>query len=185
MRYHNISDIFEMIEKMQRKFEESVAGLTPEQENFRPSPDRWTIAENAEHVTIVNGGFIRLTNKMLKQAEAESRPALSDLQMPPLTLTDEGEMKPGKWQAPDMVKPKGGIGVEQSVAGNRQIIDELFALKSRIDAVDLSDKKWNHPLLGDLNIYQWLVLFGEHEERHRVQIDEIKAAAGFPSKITS
>ncbi|MBK8315575.1 MAG: hypothetical protein IPL01_16800 [Acidobacteria bacterium] len=118
---------------------------------------------------------------MLKQAEAESEPALSDLQMPPLTLTDEGEMKPGKWQAPDMVKPKGGIGVEQSIAGNRQIIDELFALKSRIDAVDLSDKKWNHPLLGDLNIYQWLVLFGEHEERHRVQIDEIKAAAGFPS----
>ncbi|MBK7600072.1 MAG: DinB family protein [Acidobacteria bacterium] len=112
---------------------------------FPPSPDRWTIAENAEHVTIVNGGFVRLTNKMLKQAEAESRPALSDLQMPPLTLTDEGEMKPGKWQAPDMVKPKGGIGVEQSIAGNRQIIDELFALKSRIDAVDLSDKKWNHP----------------------------------------
>ncbi|MBK8313512.1 MAG: DinB family protein [Acidobacteria bacterium] len=130
MRYHNISDIFEMIEKMQRKFEQSLAGLTPDQENFRPSPDRWTIAENAEHVTIVNGGFVRLTNKMLKQAEAESRPALSDLQMPPLTLTDEGEMKPGKWQAPDMVKPKGGIGVELSVAGNRQIIDELFALKS-------------------------------------------------------
>ncbi|MBK8315576.1 MAG: DinB family protein [Acidobacteria bacterium] len=42
--------------KEQRKFEQSLAGLTPDQENFRPSPDRWTIAENAEHVTIVNGG---------------------------------------------------------------------------------------------------------------------------------
>ncbi len=181
MTYRNINDIFEMIEKMHARFVSSVAGLTEAQENFRPAPDRWTIAENAEHVSIVNNGFLRLTHKLLKQAEADPKPAKADLELPPLTMTDEGGLKPGKWQAPDMVRPQGGVRVADAVAKNRQTIDDLFALKSRLDAVDLSDQTWRHPLLGDLSLYQWFLLLGEHEERHRLQIEEIKSSAVFPT----
>lgn len=180
MKYQSIGEILEMIGGCHDRFERSVAGLTPEQENFRPAPDRWTIAENAEHVAIVNGGFVRLAAKLLKQAEAEQITARAGLEVSPLTMTDDGALKPGKWQAPEMVRPKGGMSVSDALAAGRQAIVDLTALKERLDAVDLTDKKWPHPLLGELNVYQLLVLFGEHEERHRLQIEEIRSSAGFP-----
>jgi hypothetical protein len=180
MVYHNIADIFEMIEKADARFTASIAGLTEPQENFRPAPDRWTIAENAEHISIVNSGFLRLTYKLLKQAEAAPKPAIADLELLPVTMTDEGELKPGKWSAPEMVLPQGGVRIADAVAKNRSVIDEIFNLRSRLESVDLSGQSWKHPALGQLNLYQWLLLLGEHEERHRLQIEAVKASTGFP-----
>jgi hypothetical protein len=180
MRYQNIAEIFEMIEKARARFAASVEKLTETQENYRPAPHRWTIAENVEHVSIVNHGFFRLTNKLLKQAEADPKPAKGDLQLASLTMTDEGHLKEGKWEAPVSVRPTGGVRVADAIANSRKTTSDLFTLKYRLEAVDLSDQLWNHPLFGPLNLYQWLLLFGEHEERHRLQIEEIKASTGYP-----
>jgi hypothetical protein len=182
MVYRNIAEIFEMIEKAHARFTASVTGLNEAQENFRPAPDRWTIAENAEHISIVNSGFLRLTYKLLKQAEADPKPAIADLELLPVTMTAEGELKPGKWSAPEMVLPQGGVRVADAMAKNRSVIDDLFNLRSRLELVDLSEQTWNHPALGQLNLYQWLLLLGEHEERHRLQIEAVKASPGFPAR---
>jgi len=37
-----------------------------------------------------------------------------------------------------------------------------------------------HPVFGDLDCYQWLLLLGAHCDRHRVQSQEVKASAEFP-----
>lgn len=182
MVYHNIADIFAAIEKAHTHFDASVAGLTDLQQNFRPAPDRWTIAENVEHISIVNGGFLRLTYKLLKQAEASPKPAIADLKLPPLTMTDAGELKPGKWTAPEMVQPKGGVSVVDASAKIQSVINDLFNLRSRLELVDLSEQNWAHPILGQLNLYQWLLLLAEHEERHRLQIETVKASAGYPEQ---
>jgi hypothetical protein len=178
MGYHSIADIFEMIDKTHENFLSSVSDLTEEQENYRPAPDRWTIAENAEHVSIVTNGILRLTFKLLKQAEADPRPAKADLALLSLTMDDEGSLKPGKWAAPNAVQPQGGVRLSDAIEKNRQSINDLFALRSRLEAVDLSDRLWEHPMLGPLTLYQWLLLLGEHEERHRLQIEEIKKSFG-------
>ena len=180
MTYQSIIDIFTMIEKVNARFNSSISGLSEAQENFRPAPDRWTIAENVEHISIVNSGFLRLTYKLLKQAEADPKPAREDLRMPPVTLTDMGEQKHGKMEAPETVRPKGDVPVAQSVTKNQQAIDDLIKLQPRLDPIDLSELKWPHPFLGQLNLYQWLVLLGEHVERHRLQIEGVKSSPQFP-----
>jgi hypothetical protein len=182
MKYQNIAQIFEMIEKADARFIASVQKLTEAQENYRPVPHRWTIAENVEHISIVNNGFFRLTNKLLKQAEADPKPAKADLQLASLTMTDEGQLKEGKWVAPEIVRPTGSVRVADALASSRKSISDLFILKSRLEAVDLSDQLWNHPMAGPLNLYQWLLLYGEHEERHRLQIEEIKSSIGYPGE---
>src|SRR5262245_27373107 len=179
MTYQGIADIFAMIEKMNARFISSINGLSETQENFRPAPDRWTIAENVEHISIVNSGFLRLTYKLLKQAEAAPRPARGNLQMSALTLTDNGELL-GKMEAPEIVRPKGDVPVAQSISKNQQAIDDLFKLQPRLDSIDLSELNWPHPMLGQLNLYQWLLLLGEHVERHRLQIETVKSSAHFP-----
>lgn len=182
MLYRNISDILEMIEQMQTRFISSVASLTEEQENYRPAPDRWTIAENAEHVSIVHNSILRLTFKLLKQAEADPKPAKDDLQLPPLTMTNEGEIKVGQAKAPQTVVPQGGVRVADSIAKSRQTIDDLLTIKPRLAALDLSEQVWQHQLLGEINLYQWLVLLGEHQERHRRQIEAVKLSTQYPQE---
>ena len=182
MSYHNIADIFGMIEKAQVRLTASVSGLTEMQENYRPAPDRWTIAENVEHLSIVNSGFLRLTFKLLKKAEADPKPVIPDLALLPITMTDEGKLKPGKLSAPETVCPQGGVSVAEALAKNQSVINELFNLKSRLALVDLSEQTWNHPALGQLNLYQWLLLLAEHEDRHRLQIEEVKASDAFPAR---
>ncbi|MBO0799243.1 MAG: DinB family protein, partial [Blastocatellia bacterium] len=147
MAYHSITDIFAMIERAQTRFAASVSGLTEMQENFRPAPGRWTIAENAEHIATVNSGLVRLTFKLLKQAEADPKPP-ADLAVLPITMTEDGELKPGKWSAPEAVAPQGGVSVAEAVAKNQSLLNDLFNLRERLDAVDLSGQTWNHPILG-------------------------------------
>jgi DinB superfamily len=180
MTYQSITDIFAMIEQINARFNSSISGLSEAQENFRPAPDRWTIAENVEHISIVNNGFLRLTYKLLKQAEADPKPARKDLQLPPLTLKDNGELVHGKFEAPEIVRPKGDVPLAQSITKNQQTIEDLLKLKPRLDPIDLSELNWPHPSLGQLNLYQWLLLLGEHVERHRLQIEGVKLSANFP-----
>jgi hypothetical protein len=37
-----------------------------------------------------------------------------------------------------------------------------------------------HPILGNLDCYQWVLLIGGHGERHRAQAEEVMADANFP-----
>jgi hypothetical protein len=38
----------------------------------------------------------------------------------------------------------------------------------------------NHPAVGDLTAYQWLVWIAAHADRHVAQLEEIKASANYP-----
>src|SRR5262245_50690971 len=133
MIYHSIAEVFESIEKTHSSFIASVANLSAAQENFRPVADRWTIAEIAEHVGIVNSGFLRLAQNLLKQAEAEPKPPAANLEFSLQRLTDEGVMK-AKWKAPERVEPLGGVPVAESTVKNQRAIDELAALRPRLEA---------------------------------------------------
>jgi hypothetical protein len=45
---------------------------------------------------------------------------------------------------------------------------------------DLRSRSFRHFQFGLLDCYQWLVCIGSHCDRHRVQIEKVKASAGFP-----
>jgi len=180
MIYHSIADIFAANEQAQGKFLAAVSNLSDAQENFRPADGQWTIAEIAEHVGIVNDGFLRLAHKLLKEAEAAGNPPVADLNLGHTALDENGEQPP-PFRAPDRVHPQGGVRIADSLAKMRAALDGLAEIRSRLEAVGLSETSFPHPLFGPLNAYQWMILLGEHEDRHRGQIERLKAAAGFPS----
>ena len=180
MIYQSIADIFAANEQANERFSAAISSLTEAQENFRPVADRWTIAEIAEHVATVNGGFLRITGKLLKQAEAEGKPAPAQLNLKPTALDESGNPLP-PFQAPDAVKPQGGKPVSESLPKLREALDGLGALQDRLASVDLSEQRFPHPAFGPLSAYQWLILLSEHMDRHRSQIETIKAAPGFPA----
>jgi len=179
MIYHTIADIMAANERAQARFVAAVSNLSEAQANFRPDENRWTIAEIVEHVSIVNDGFLRLTHKLVKEAESEPRPPKADLNLGHTSLDENGRQRE-PFQAPERVRPKGGVSVEDSLAKMRMALAGFADIQPRLEAVDLSEKVFPHPALGPFNAYQWMVLLGEHEDRHRAQVDRVKAASGFP-----
>ena len=179
MIYHAIADIMAANERAQARFNAAVSTLSESQADFRPDENQWTIAEIVEHVSIVNDGFLRLTHKLLKEAESAPRPPMDDLNLGHTSLDENGQQQ-GPFQAPERVRPRGDARIEDSLAKMRASLDGLAEIQSRLEAVDLSEQMFPHPFLGPINAYQWMVLLGEHEDRHRAQIERVKAASGFP-----
>src|SRR5258708_31658447 len=54
-------------------FLDAVAGLTPEQWNFKPGPDRWSVAECAEHIAISEDFIAGITAQLLKSPAAPEK----------------------------------------------------------------------------------------------------------------
>jgi len=180
MIYHTITDILAANEQAQARFMSAVSNLSDAQADFRPDENQWTIAEIVEHVSIVNDGFLRLMRKLLKEAESAAKPAKTDLNLGHTSLDENGQQHPEPFQAPERVRPQGGARIEDSLAKMQASLSSFAEIQSRLEAVDLSEQMFPHPFLGPLNAYQWLVLLGEHEDRHRGQIDRLRATAGFP-----
>ena len=180
MIYHTIADIMAVNEQAQARFIAAVSNLTEAQANFRPDENQWTIAEIVEHVSIVNDGFLRLTHKLLKEAELAARPPKADLNLGHTSLDENGRQR-GPFPAPERVRPNGGVSVEDSLIKLRAALAGFGEIQSRLEAVDLSEQMFPHPALGPFNAYQWMVLLGEHEDRHRGQIERMKATDGFPA----
>ena len=181
MIYQNLDDIYAMIEQQHARFVAAINGLNDAQAQFRPAIDEWSIAEIAEHISIANHSFLRITYKLLKQAEAASAPPLAGLSLHHVLLNEEGQQKPERFPAPEIVKPQGGQNIADSLVKLEQNLADFQTARPRLAAADCSQAKFPHPAVGELNVYQWLIVLGEHLDRHRGQIERLKAAPGYPA----
>ncbi|MBI1765699.1 MAG: DinB family protein [Acidobacteria bacterium] len=179
MIYHSLDDIYALLAREHTAFAAATAGLNEAQTQFRPAADAWTIAEIVEHIAITNSGFVRIGYKLINQAEAAGAPPLAGLDLKHVLLTDDGQPLP-RFKAPDSVTPKGGQSLADSGAKIEQAHADIQGARARFAASDCSQQTFPHPAVGQLNPYQWLLVYGEHMERHRGQIERIKAAADFP-----
>jgi len=56
----------------------------------------------------------------------------------------------------------------------------VMAMRTRIEAIDVSNVTFPHPVFGPLNLYEWLLFIGMHERRHLAQIDAVMSSPGYP-----
>ena len=180
MIYHAIADILAANEQSQARFVAAVSNLTEAQADFRPDGNQWTIAEIVEHVSIVENNFLRLTHKLLKEAESAPKPPKADLNLGHTSLDENGRQDPGPFPAPERVRPQGGVRIDESLAKMDAARAGFAEIQPRLEGVDLSEQMFSHPFLGAINVYQWMVLVAEHKVRHRGQIERVKSTAGFP-----
>jgi hypothetical protein len=74
---------------------------------------------------------------------------------------------------PEIVQPREGLSwdaawqrLEKARAGTRAVLESA-------DRIDLSSVVRPHPVLGDLDLNQWIAFLGAHETRHTLQIREV------------
>ena len=174
MTYHSVAEIFEDIDGTRARLLQSVEGLSAERQNFRPAPERWTVAEIFEHLSIVERRVARLLGKLLEEAEAEAGAGAAPGPFAPVSIAEFVEAsRAQKLEAPENVRPN-GVPLADSLGALRDSRAALHALRPRVERTDCAGARFPHPVWGQLDLYQWLLFVGAHEARHLAQIEALK-----------
>ena len=171
--------IVKLLQDSQAEFLGLVSDLTDAQWTYQPAPDRWSVAQTAEHIVLAEGLLFS------KIEEALANPPNPDWEAKTRGKTEFIEKvmpdRSHKAQAPEPVQPHETWTREETIG--RYKAGRAKTLKF-IEETDLPMK--NHtsehpfPVFNTLNAYQWLLYIPLHNMRHDQQIVEVKASAGFP-----
>ena len=160
-------------------FLKSIARLSQAQWTFKPAPDRWSVAEVAEHITVSESGLFGLVQKQIMSSPAtpDKRDQVKGKDEIVLERVPD---RSHKAQAPEFLRPTGRWATEADLT--KAFEDSRAATMEYIRTTndDLRDHFFDHPILGTLDGYQWLLLISAHSARHTAQIEEVKADPNFP-----
>jgi uncharacterized damage-inducible protein DinB len=156
---------------------DATAGLSDAQWNFKPAPDRWSIAEVVEHIAAAEDYLMGMVTSQVMKAPA--RPAGDDVKAIDDMVVTKVPDRSRKAQAPEPLKPTNRFGSPQ--ASLKHFTDaraqtEVF-LKTHDD---LRDHAIDSPMGKKLDGYEWVLFVAGHSERHTKQINEVKADPNFP-----
>lgn len=178
MAYESVAEMYEAIDAARGRLVASVEGLSAEQASFRSAPDGWSITEIMEHLSLVEHSVARLFHVMLAKAEAAGATraeGAAGAAFAPVSIEQFVEaLRERKLQAPDAARPGGEVSIADALARLRESRATLHNLRARLELVDGAAVRYPHPAAGPLDLYQWLLFIGAHEERHLKQIEALK-----------
>lgn len=158
---------------------DATGGLSEAQWNFKPAPDKWSVAEVMEHIAAAED-YIRgmVTEQVMKappRAEGDDVKGIDDM------IVAKIPDRTNKAQAPEPLKPTNRFGSpEASLKHFLESREQTMAFLTSHD--DLRAHAADSPLGKKLDAYEWVLFIAGHSERHTKQILEVKADPNFPKK---
>jgi hypothetical protein len=179
-----IQELVDTVSSYRQALLDSISGLNAAQLDYKAEGAQWSIGDILHHLALTDEANAKLTSRMLKQAQALSLPLDSTPDESVLNSLDSyaDVIRNSKAQAPEFVKPQSHLPVEESLARMKASREKFLESVEHLAPYDLTQLSYPHPLLGNLNMYQWILISGGHERRHTAQIGRIKAEAGFPEQ---
>lgn len=169
------------LEETRQKFLDSLQGLSEAQWKFKSAPDRWSVAEVAEHIALSEELILGLiTGQILKSPAApEKKESVKGKEeMLRKMLPNRSQ----KAQAPEVLKPTNRWATQTELVKAFQASRDNTVKYVQTTQDDLRSHFGPHPVFKDLDGYQWFFLLSGHCERHTEQIKEVKADPNFPKK---
>lgn len=164
------------LESTKKEVLDATKGLTPAQWNFKPAPDRWSIAECMEHIAAAED-FIRdnIVNGVMKAPPAPGR----DVAAIDAGILQNVPARTTKVQAPEPIKPTNRFGSPEGAikhfVESRAITEDFLKTTP-----GLRDHAADSPAGGKWDAYEFILLIAAHSERHTNQIKEVKADPNYP-----
>ena len=151
---------------------DEVSGLSPEQLAYRRAPGTWTILEVVDHLLVVGPIYWQDLQNALKGPGGQSSPAKD------ADILWYGIDRSNRETAIPTEVPKGLKDLSAGVDAHRKLHARLIEyVKSTKD-----DLRGHIVKRQSCDAYQWALLISTHEQRHILQIREIKSDVGFPKK---
>jgi hypothetical protein len=155
----------------------AVDGVTEEQARWKPAAERWSILEYIEHLAVSDDALVALVKRSLDtpehiETEDERKAREQKIRETPIPR--------GVNHAPSNLRPGARFdsladAVAAFLAARERTVE--FA-QSTTD--DLRSHFTPHPVLGQMDGFQWLCGNARHAESHAAHVVEIRAMPEFP-----
>ena len=149
---------------------DEVSGLSPAQLSFRRAPGSWTILEVLDHLVVVGDVYWKDLQAALKA------PTGRKTMMTDTDILWYGIDRTNREQAIPSEVPKGLRDIKAGLDTYRKLHGRLLQyVKTTQD-----DLRAHYVERQRCDAYQWTLLITTHEQRHVLQIREIKSDPKFP-----
>jgi uncharacterized damage-inducible protein DinB len=170
------TEILRYLDDHRAELDRAIDSVPPDLRETRPAPDRWSVAEIVEHVAIVEERIRKLLTGQVEAAKAAGPGAEHEARAVP--TFDERRIldRSRKITAHESLLPRSGMS---AAAARAKLAEQQEAMRDFVRSTDglaLEGVIVQNPVLGPLNIHQWMMFVAGHEVRHAEQIREAAAA---------
>jgi hypothetical protein len=149
----------------------AVAGLADDLATKPPAPGRWSVLECVEHLCLVEDYlFVQIATSTPSETPVGSRLRENN-------ILKRGADRTRALEAPEVARPSGRFPtLAEALRAFAFSRDRTIAYVQNV-VEDPRMRTAHHPLIGDVNCYETLLIMAVHPHRHVAQIREAIAAA--------
>lgn len=157
-----------------------VENLTDAQFNWKPAPDRWSIAECLDHLNVVGSLLLPKLQEAIRIGDQKNVTGNPPFRYGPFSRLFIRMNSPSgiKLKTVKLYKPSGSSSLEKTDVMERFLAlqDELAEAAIRADGLDLAKIKVSSPAgrLLRISLGAWFEATVAHERRHLIQAREVK-----------
>ena len=155
---------------------DEVSGLSPEQLAFRPEKDVWNVMEVLEHLVVVGPIY---WNDLQKALKSPAQPRAASTASGDAAMLWYGIDRTWREVAIPSERPPGRLNDLQAALQKYSDQHAQLIAYARTTKDDLRSHVVERQRC---DAYQWALLISTHEQRHVLQIRELKAHPRFPKK---
>jgi hypothetical protein len=160
--------LIQHLKKSEKMLKEATKGLSAEQWKFKPAPDKWSVQDCVEHLTLAEEFGLQFMEDILK-----SPPGKVSSADPAFYQANVDRSR--KMQAPEQIRPTG------QWQDPKELLKEFSARRKKtIEHVKTTQDDLRGHVLGGFDGYQAVLAAAAHTERHVAQMLEVKADPSFP-----
>jgi len=148
--------LIDLIEGSRTRLIAILDGVSEEQAAFKPAPDQWSIADVVRHVIAAEEGVARIAESLAQGVVPDGKRLLGS------QIPDEGQSLSAL--------------VRRLRAARAHLLETVRAWPASPDV----EAKFEHPFFGPLDCKAWLTFQRVHDLDHTGQIEQVKAADGYP-----
>jgi hypothetical protein len=181
--HRRITELVTYVDAQRAALLEATSAVPDEHWTERPAPNRWSMAELCEHLYLVERSCARVVGKCATDARANDHPSETETTSV-LGALDAFRVadRSNRLEVPDRVRPTGGWSRARTLEALRTSRAELSEAIRVADGLALGTVRFQHTRFGELDLYQWILFIGQHEERHLAQaleiVEQLAAARG-------
>jgi hypothetical protein len=177
-----IPELVDIVQRAREQVLETVAGWSAEQGAFKPCPEAWSASEVLEHLyaaefTVLNQLWRGIDGLRASRPLWDGEHANRGRSIEAIAAV----FIPAKFKAHPKTEVKVGGPLSFWMGALDACQPMLERLGSALEKVDREAIVFPHFVVGPLDANQWVPFLGLHLDRHRLQIERLRAAEGFPS----
>lgn len=179
-------EVLNYLDARRKELRDAIDSVPAQSRNTQPTANQWSVAQVLNHLTIIDKRIAAGVGKWIADAQANGLGHETETTSVTATIPNEKIVdRSRKVEAPEEIRPRTDVDAETAWNELEQARAKLRAAFLSGDGLALGEVVQPHPVLGPINVYQWMLFCASHEARHTLQIREIAEQLNAPQGATA